>query len=65
VSDDKWKICPKNFAKWVISRGTFTLASPNQNVGGRVPPVPPIIAAIARCNGNDVGKIYVEIQGVR
>jgi len=39
------KICPKNFTKWAISGGTFTFASPNQNVGGTGGPVPPIIAA--------------------
>jgi len=38
-------LSPKNFTKWAISGETFTFASPNQNVGGEVSPVSPIIAA--------------------
>jgi len=30
-------LSPKNFTKWAISGGTFTSASPNQNVGGTCP----------------------------
>ena len=33
--------------------GTFTFASPNQNVGGCVSPVPPIIAAPTSLRSSD------------
>jgi len=37
------RLCTKKLLgpKWAISGGTFTFASPNQNVGGRVAPSPP------------------------
>ena len=45
--------------------GDIYLCVPPTEMLVDVSPRPPIIAAPARCNGNDMGKIYVEIQGVR